>query len=120
MTDALVSDLRREVGDALRAVGTYDGEAYEVLSLRDDLATELDDDDFDAIRQGAVFDTLERDYYERLFSTVGAFEATVRQFERAVVVEVPTGDHGGVLVSLDRDHDGSTRAVVDCCRAHEA
>ncbi|MFC7135442.1 DUF7522 family protein [Halobaculum litoreum] len=119
MTDALVADLRAEVGDALRAVGSYDGDTYHVTYLRDDVATALDDDDLDAIRQGAVFDSLERDYYERLFSVAGAFQATVRRFERAVVVEVPTGTGGGVLVSLDRDHGGSVDAVVDRCRSVE-
>ncbi|MFC7096743.1 DUF7522 family protein [Halobaculum marinum] len=117
MDDALVTDLRREVGDALRAVGTYDGDDYHVRYLRDDVAPALDDDDLDAIRQGAVFDSLERDYYERLFSTAGDFEATVRRFEDALVVEVPTGHGGGVLASVDRHHDGSVSAVIERCRA---
>ncbi|MFC7070856.1 DUF7522 family protein [Halobaculum lipolyticum] len=117
MDDALVTDLRGEVGDALRAVGTYDGDDYHVRYLRDDVAPALDDDDLDAIRQGAVFDSLERDYYERLFATAGTFEATVRRFEHAVVVEVPTCHGGGVLASIDRAHDGCVDAVVDRCRA---
>ncbi|WP_435062602.1 DUF7522 family protein [Halobaculum sp. EA56] len=117
MDDALVADLREETADALRAVGTYDHEGYRVRYLREDVETALDGDDLDAIREAAVLDTLERDYYERLFSTAGAFEATVRQFERALVVEVPTGDGEGVLASVDRDLDGSIRAVVDRCLA---
>lgn len=116
MDDSLASDLRRECGDALRAIGTYDGDGYHVHYLREDVESGLDAADLDDIRQGAVLDTLHRDYYERLFSTAGTFEATVRLFERALILEVPTGAGAGVMVSLDRDHDGSARAIVERCR----
>lgn len=116
MDDSLVGDLRSECGDALRAIGTYDGDGYRVHYLRDDVDSNLDADDLDAIREGAVLDTLQRDYYERLFSTAGSFEATVRLFERALIVEVPNGAGAGVMVSLDRELDAPARAVVERCR----
>ncbi|UIO99428.1 hypothetical protein Hbl1158_12980 [Halobaculum sp. CBA1158] len=118
MHDAPVTELREEVGDALRAVGTYDDGGYDVHYLRDAVAEQLGEEGLDAIRENAVFDSLERDYYERIFATAGRYEATVRQFEEAFVVEVPTDDAGpgGLLVSLDREYAGSIRDVIEVCR----
>ncbi|MFW5929553.1 MAG: hypothetical protein ACOCT0_03950, partial [Halobacteriota archaeon] len=62
--ERLVSYLESEVGDALRAVGRYDRDGYEVLYIRRDVAEEYDADDIEQIHHEMILKGLGNQHLE--------------------------------------------------------
>lgn len=94
--------LERTQGDRLRVVATYDGEDYEWLYRRDDVAEKFSDEEF-----AASFET-----YRNVDPAVaeqadimraGNHRATVNVYDDIVLIQFPLHDGQGAIVSLDAD-----------------
>lgn len=99
--DTTVEALSAGIGDALRSVIRFDPQGYEVLSVRDDVAAQYEDDEVEEIHRQQVFEVMHKQYRETLAQGAGRLEATVHLFECILVFRFLDGD-GGVLVSVDR------------------
>ena len=111
--DVIVSELREEVGDGLRAVAWFDVEDYEILYFRDDIDAKHDEADIEDVYQEQLFEVLNEDYRIDLFD-VGSVEGTVYLYEEAYVLRYLSND-GGLFISVDRDDDVDVDGVIGCC-----
>jgi hypothetical protein len=116
--EALVTWLRGEFGDDLRWVASFDHEtfSYTVRYIREDLKTELKEQELDTIvhRSLAVYN---RRHVEDVYFHLGDAECLVVQHERATAVHVYLGESRGVVVKLA---DGATFTMPtfpESCRA---
>lgn len=108
-----VEELRREVGDALRAVAWFDPDGYEVLYFREDIAAKHDEDSIDDVYREQIFEVLNEDYRIDLFD-VGDPEGTVYLYADAYVLRYLTGS-GGLFVSVDRADEVDLDGLVTRC-----
>jgi len=104
MTDRyqqLLEMVHSRAGDAFRVAIRYTPDDFEVTYVRDDLAN--------AEFRETVGETVERARnYEPIsdisfYRGLGEHEATVEQYENAVVIHFARGDERGILISLDSD-----------------
>jgi hypothetical protein len=116
--EALVTWLREEFDDGLRWVASFDHEtfSYTVRYIREDLKTELKEQELDTIvhRSLAVYN---RNHVEDVYFHLGAAECLVVQHERATAVHVYLGESRGVVIKLA---DGATFTMPtfpESCRA---
>jgi hypothetical protein len=116
----ITTTLQEAVGDALQAVAIYDGGEIDIRYLRSDIERQLDDDGIDRIRENTVLEAVGSVGISDVFLDVGTHEATVHQFDRAIVVNVPTSDTSGVFVSVDADADARVRTLIEACRSAAA
>lgn len=114
--ESIAEALHDRIGDQLRVVGHHETDSWTVSHARDDVADSYDTDDIDTIadelRLDTVGDSRQEDIYE-----LGDLKATIRLFEAAMVVHVPTDRHAGYLVSIDEDADIVGRDVVAFVRS---
>jgi hypothetical protein len=111
--DAIVSALREEVGDGLRAVAWFDVEDYEILYFRDDIDAKHDEEAIEDVYQEQLFEVLNEDYRIDLFD-VGDVEGTVYLYEQAYVLRY-LSDDGGLFISVDRTDDVDLDGLIGCC-----
>lgn len=90
------------VGDDLRSIITYQESAHEVVYLRDDVATQYSEDDFEKSIKDTRFDSLTKPLYEETFSEEhGELTCLVQAFENAVEMNFVLADGEGVAVGMD-------------------
>ncbi len=94
--EALASELERAartaIGDGLRSLTYFTGDAEEQVYLREGLSADADVAGFaDTERLGF------RSQYDYGDSELGAYRFTVRAFERGYLTRVIVGDHGAFV-----------------------
>jgi len=97
-TESITAYAKERAGDALRVVARYDKAGYSVEHARSD----LDRTDVDR-RVAAVYDQLTWDWSppeDEVMRAVGEAYATIQVRTDAVIVNLETGDAGGVLLSF--------------------
>lgn len=101
---SLVEWLRETFGDALRWTASFDSDSfsYNVRYVRQDLKTELTEQQLDVVihRSMAVYN---RRHLEDVYSHLGPAESLVVQHERATAIHVYVGTSRGVVVKLSDD-----------------
>lgn len=114
--EALTAALEDEVGDALRVVGRFTADDYELLYDRDDVRSQYTAEEIDEIHREQVFEELNRSYQEGLFEDVGELRCTTRWFDDIVaVLLMPEGSDRGVFVTVDRNDDLDVDDLVARC-----
>jgi len=99
-------------GPALRSLAAYDRADLELVYEREDVATK--DRVIDDIHEELILNDLGIGRLEALFG-VGDWHCTMHRFEDAICIHHSTGDHQGVLVSVDTDADVDLEAVARAC-----
>ena len=112
-TDAAVAELREVLGEPLRLVATYDGDETTLRYRREDAESEFSEEEFKETLNNAVLKALDDAREQPEFSRWGHLDATVRWFHEVVVVQVPTGEWTGVLVTADREGVPPGRGFVE-------
>lgn len=101
MNNALVTYVRRQAGESLRAVAIYDDSSFEVLHRREDLAEHIVSG-----RVRMVYDNITWDWNpddDDLSEELGATQATLQVREEAIIIQLVTSETGGYLISLAPD-----------------
>lgn len=113
----LVEWLRETFGDALRWTASFDSDSfsYDVRYVRQDLKTELTEQQLDVVihRSMAVYN---RRHLEDVYSHLGPAESLVVQHERATAIHVYVGTSRGVVVKLSADTSVTVPAFVQTVR----
>jgi hypothetical protein len=111
----LLQLVHNRAGDAFRGAFRYDADAWEVLYLRDDVATEQLRDSMDALvdRARAAEPMVPQDVYDR----VGETQAVVELHDRAALLHFRESPTDGIIVSLDRDVAQGLGQFVNSCKA---
>lgn len=93
--------VRARAGDSFRAAGSYTATDWEVLYVREDVATDrLRDALPELMRRARESEPIiGRDVYEG----IGETQATVELHEGAAIIHFPISETAGVVISLDRD-----------------
>lgn len=112
--DAFVSFLRQKARTSLRAVVRYDADGFDVLHLRDDVASRYAPVEIaDAIERHRAAETEDRRHETGL--RTGAHGATLRVYEDAVIIHLPRKGGYGAVVSLDPDAAADCVSFVQTC-----
>ncbi len=98
-------------GEALRSVAWYDGDAFDFQFLRDDVAVQYDERDYDRVFRTLRLEALDRPNLDSLYAH-GDLRCTCRVFAGATVLHVATSETTGVLVSVDAGTIADLRAVT--------
>jgi len=120
MTDdeTLVEFVRNAAGDRLRGVVRYREDDYRFLYDRPDAGwSDNESADVEAfVEQFRYAELEESERADRL--NVGNHHATVRLYDRAVVVHFPQGEERGTLVTLDPEAAADLASFVSSCLGH--
>ncbi|WP_379732395.1 hypothetical protein [Halolamina salina] len=93
--------VKDRAGDAYRTAFHYEGDDWETLYVRDDLATDrLHNQLPDIVERARDTQALLR---EEDYPPLGAARATTEVHEDGVILHFPEGPTAGTLVSIDRD-----------------
>lgn len=114
-TGEIVQYVRGRAGESLRVVAEYDPDDFEIAYLRDDLGRKEV-----RRRTGVLHDYLaggDRGGPDEVTATLGDPYASVQLRDRAVIVNLVTGDRAGVLVSMDTDVCQNLHGFVTECLA---
>jgi len=101
-TSDLVAAARDHVGDSLRVVATYEGDDLEFHYLRDDVAADYSDAEFDKIREHVFLEGIQEPHVEDLFDCRD-LQCQSFVFEDFVAFHYNEDDARGRFVSADRD-----------------
>lgn len=113
-TSDLVAAARDHAGDSLRVVATYEGDDIEFHYLRDDVAADYSDAEFDRIREHVFLEGIQEPHLEELF---GGRDLLCQSFvfEDIVAFYYNEDDTTGRFVSADRGaFDELDAFVADC------
>jgi hypothetical protein len=112
--DSFVERLRERFGESLRWVASFDSDrfAYEIRYVREDLKTELTEQQLDVIihRSMAVYN---RRHLEDVYNHLGTAQSLVVEHDRAMAVHVYFGDSRGVVVKLSTDASVTTPSFTE-------
>lgn len=102
-TDEIHASISERLGESLRGVVCYDGGAYD-YRLREDVRSLYSEAEIRAFVDDSIVDQLSEEDEAGLFY-LGELEATIRVFEKSLVVRVSTanGIKRGCLFSVERD-----------------
>lgn len=109
--DDLIEFLHTTTGSSLRTVLYYDSQKIEQLYVRDDVKDRYKGENINRIHREQVLENINKHYVENLFN-LGSLQSTTQRFDDAFVVRVMNGD-AGLVISVDRDTDIDTEAVID-------
>lgn len=113
---ALVSHLESEYGDDLRWVASFDSDAitYKVRYVRDDLKTDLSDQELQVIihRSMALFN---RRHVEDAYFHLDDARALLVEYEGATAVHLYLNESRGVVVKLAEGTEVSMPSFREAC-----
>ncbi|WP_148413918.1 hypothetical protein [Haloferax sp. KTX1] len=93
----------RDLDDAdVRAVGQYDGEAFELLYLRDDIDDALGPNERSERVKTLVMKALGEPVNEPGLDGYGDLNAVIRWFDEVVVAIYPNDEWSGAIATFDR------------------
>lgn len=98
MDNALVSYVRQQAGESLRAVAVYDDSGFEMLHRREDLAEHVVTGRVQMVYGNITWDWNPDD--DDLSEELGATQATLQVREEAIIIQLVTSETGGYLISL--------------------
>ncbi|GAD53190.1 hypothetical protein MBEHAL_1950 [Halarchaeum acidiphilum MH1-52-1] len=101
-----------DVGRMRRAVA-YDGEEYDTVYCRDDIATAQTDAEIEEVTKNLILKGFDDELQQPEFARFGHLDMSVRWFHEVVVLQVPLGEWSGVIVGFDRDTVVDTGAFTD-------
>ncbi|WP_336036907.1 hypothetical protein [Halobacterium yunchengense] len=101
-----------DAGD-LRSVVHYEGDDYDVVFQREDLAEEYAESEFEEVAKHLVLKGFDDPLDQPEFARFGHLDATVRWFHDVVVIQVPLDEWCGVIAAFDRDSITDTGRLVD-------
>lgn len=105
--------LRSMVGDALRAVATYDRESFDQVYARDGI--DPDQAAIQRIHENLILDGVGVEYLEDVFGA-GKLQCTMHRFEDAMVFHFVGTEFEGLFVSVDPDTDVPLSRFVERCK----
>lgn len=108
----VVDAATERLGEDLRTVGHYDGEAVTSFYMRRDLEEEYSDDDVREGLERLAFEDAARQY-ERADSVGGTLRFEVKGFEEFTLVRLLRGGDGHYSVSFETDAEVSPCALVE-------
>jgi hypothetical protein len=116
MSDSLVTYVKEQADEYLRAVALYDDSGFEVLYRRDDLAESRVTN-----RVLMVYDNITWDWNpddSSLSKELGAIQATLQVREEAIIIQLVTGDTEGYLISLKPEAARNLTTFLKKCLDH--
>ena len=111
----LLSYLEGELGDRVRAVGTYTEDGYNAIYVRDDVSEEFTRDEIEEIHHEMVLKGLGSQRIEALFNDE-SLNCSIYQFENIVRLHFVHEDYRGYYVSFDYNPGTNTHKIVERCR----
>jgi len=115
LDDDLVGDLQAHVGDALRAVATYDECGYHFLHLRPDVEQSYSAGEIQAVYEDLVIQGLSREYMEGLFHA-GGLRCSIYGFDDASMFHFIEEGYAGLFVSIDADVELNLDTIISTCK----
>lgn len=112
----LLNVVDKHVGDALRAVSSYEGREYDLHLLRDDIRERYSDEEIRNVFDDLALSGMSREYYEKLFHA-GQLDCSIYGFEAAAMFHFTVNETEGVFVSFDRDTEINLDAFINDCNA---
>jgi len=111
----LLQLVHSRAGDSFRGAVRYDADDWSVLYIRDELATDQLRDSMATIVERARNSepVVPEDQYEQM----GATQALVELYDRAVLLHFREGPSRGLLASLDRDVAQGLGQFVNSCNS---
>ena len=110
--DQLTEYLKKEAGECLRGVVSYEGDEYDIQYIRNDLRTQRlkseVDKMIDRLRQES------RSAEHRAFP-FGDVNGTVRSFKEAMVMHFPKTQGRGMVVTLDPEVARQLNTFIGSC-----
>ncbi|MFB6079045.1 MAG: hypothetical protein ABEJ80_08720 [Halarchaeum sp.] len=111
--DAFVDELREADIARMRRAIVYEADEYEDHHVREDVEASYTPEEFDEQAKQLVLKALDDEVEQPEFARFGHLDMTVRWFHDVVVLQVPLGEWGGVIVTFDRDSVVDTGAFTD-------
>ncbi len=112
----LVEYLKEEIGEELRAVGSYDQDGYYTIYFRDDVAEEFSKDDIEKIHHEMVLKGLGNQHIESLFNDE-ELNCSIYIFDSVIRLHFVYEDYRGCYISFDFDDRIDTSEIVNGCRS---
>lgn len=112
--ERLASYLEQTAGENLRGVVEYDQHSTDIVYVRDDLRSKHLHQTIDRILTRLTPETHGREEQSFPF---GELRATVRDFEKAIVMHFPQENNQGIVVTLEPETARSLDTFVGNCRA---
>lgn len=109
---SLQDELQNRIGDQFRGMVKYDSTGLQIEYLRDDLEEQRLESHFDRMIQRIKPEATSA---EQNAFPLGELHATLRYFDDAIVLHLPTSRRGGVIVSLDPDVARQFNSFVNSC-----
>lgn len=111
-TDNLQAYLQDRLEDRFRGMVKYDSAGMSIEYLRDDLEKKRIQSQFDRMIRRLK---PEASSAEQNAFPLGDLHATLRYFDDAIVLHLPTSQRGGVIVSLEPDVARQFNSFVNSC-----
>ena len=111
-TDNLKAFLQNRLNDSFRGMIKYDSTGKRVEYLRNDIGRQRLERHCDRMIQRMK---PEASPAEKEAFPVGELHATLRYFDEAIILHLPTSQQGGVIVSLEPDVGRQFNCFVNSC-----
>lgn len=113
LASRLVDFFEERTDGNIRSIIAYGEDEHEVYYIRDDVAGQYDEAEFENSIEDTRLDSLSRPIYESTFSEEhGDLTCLVQAFENAVEMNFIIGDGRGVAVGLDAEALEETHGLV--------
>jgi hypothetical protein len=110
--ESLHDYLQDRVDDRYRGMVKYDSSGIRIEYLRDDLQEQRLQSQFERMIERLSPEATQR---EQNAFPLGELHATLRYFDEALVLHLPTSQHGGLVVSLEPDVARQFNSFVNDC-----
>ena len=111
-TDNLQAFLQNRLNTSFRGMIKYDSTGKQIIYLRDDINRQRLERHCDRMiqRMKPEVSPAEKEAFP-----VGDLHATLRYFDEAIILHLPTSQQGGVIVSLEPDVGRQFNCFVNSC-----
>lgn len=110
----LVDELHGEAGGGLRTVAVYDREGYDLLYVREDVTSRLEEL-ADEIHDDLVLQGIGNAHLESLFDA-GELHCSIHRFDEVTVFHFVAGEYSGLFVSIDSEVDVPLATFAETCK----
>lgn len=118
---AVVDELCKEYGSAVRAIATYDHDGYTLQYTGETVREEYSPSSIENIYDDLVIQDLNHGFQEELFTDMGEVRGKFRLFEHGTVAHFwPTDDDDGLFVAFDETVDPGARTLLSIVEQYYA
>ena len=102
-----------DLGDDVRLAFRYEGESYDLVHVRDDVAVQFTDEELENRVQTLMLKGLGDPPTDDSLFEFGELDATMRFYDSVVVASYPDEEWSGVVVVAERSESGAVEKTLD-------